>query len=112
MVEAALNLQVNLIFCLLLFYVKISSWVEPSFGEVLRGVGANKTLRKGTRSGESKTTRWPITGDQTVIKSRKRKGDLPVSDNQISAPSQAYKLDQDEPWVDIHAPQSQVTESC
>nr|XP_055055099.1 cell cycle checkpoint protein RAD17 [Misgurnus anguillicaudatus] len=87
---------------------KINSWVEPSFGEVLRGVGANKTLRKGTRSGESKTTRWPTTGDQTVIKSRKRKGDLPASDNQTSTPNQAYKPDQDEPWVDIHAPQSQA----
>lgn len=90
------------------FYFKINSWVEPSFGELLSGVGVNKTLRKGTLSGETKSTKWASTGNQTGIKSRKRKGDLHETNNQINVPVQDYISDQDEPWVDIHAPQSQV----
>ncbi|XDV20972.1 hypothetical protein PO909_026171 [Leuciscus waleckii] len=85
---------------------KINNWVEPSFGELLGGV--NRTLKKGPLSGESKTTRWPSTGDQTEKKSRKRKVDPHVSNNQISVSSEADKLDQNEPWVDLHAPQSQA----
>lgn len=86
---------------------KINSWVEPSFGELLSGVGVNRTLKKGTVSGET-TSKWSSTGNQTGIKSRKRKGDLHESNNQINVPSQEYSPDQDEPWVDIHAPQSQA----
>lgn len=95
---------------LLLFPFKINNWVEPSFGELLGGV--NRTLKKGPLSGESKTTRWPSTGDQTEKKSRKRKVDPHVSNNQISVSSEAHKPDQDEPWVDLHAPQSQVQKLC
>lgn len=93
----------------MLFPFKINSWVEPSFGELLSGVGVNRTLRKGTVSGETKSTRWSSTVNQTGIKSRKRKGDLHESNNQINVPIQA---DQDEPWVDIHAPQTQVLKLC
>lgn len=78
--------------------------MEPSFGELLGGV--NRSLKKGPLSRESKTTRWP--GDQGEKKSRKRKVDPHVSGNQISASSEAYKPEQDEPWVDMYAPQSQV----
>lgn len=85
---------------------KINNWVEPSFGELFGGV--NRTLKKGPLSGESKTTKWPSTGDQTERKTRKRKVDPHVSNNQISVSSEAYKPDQDEPWVDLHAPQSQA----
>ncbi|XP_056601904.1 cell cycle checkpoint protein RAD17 isoform X2 [Triplophysa dalaica] len=87
---------------------KINSWVEPSFGELLSGVGVNKTLRKGTLSGETKSTKWASTGNQTGIKSRKRKGDIHETNNQVNVPVQDYISDQDEPWVDIHAPQSQA----
>lgn len=108
----ALNLLILMciIYVLLLFPVKINNWVEPSFGELLGGV--NRTLKKGPLSGESKTTRWPSTGDQTEKKSRKRKVGPHVSNNQISVSSEADKLDQDEPWVDLHAPQSQVQKLC
>uniref|UniRef100_A0A8C0YDZ5 RAD17 checkpoint clamp loader component n=2 Tax=Cyprinus carpio TaxID=7962 RepID=A0A8C0YDZ5_CYPCA len=85
---------------------KINSWVEPSFGELLGAT--NRSLKKGPLSGESKTTRWPSTGDQAEKKSRKRKVDPHVSSNQISVSSEAYKPDQDEPWVDLYAPQSQA----
>uniref|UniRef100_A0A8C1Z1G2 RAD17 checkpoint clamp loader component n=1 Tax=Cyprinus carpio TaxID=7962 RepID=A0A8C1Z1G2_CYPCA len=91
---------------LLVFPVKINSWVEPSFGELLGAT--NRSLKKGPLSGESKTTRWPSTGDQAEKKSRKRKVDPHVSSNQISVSSEAYKPDQDEPWVDVYAPQSQA----
>uniref|UniRef100_A0A672LS01 Cell cycle checkpoint protein RAD17-like n=1 Tax=Sinocyclocheilus grahami TaxID=75366 RepID=A0A672LS01_SINGR len=84
---------------------KINSWVEPSFGELLGGV--NRSLKKGPLSGESKTTQWPSTGKQAEKKSRKRKVDSHVSSNQISVSSEAQKPDQDEPWVDMYAPQSQ-----
>ncbi len=94
----------------LVFPVKINSWVEPSFGELLGGV--NRSLKKGPLSGESKTTRWPSTGNQAEKKSRKRKVDPNVSCNQISVSSEAYKPDQDEPWVDMYAPQSQVQKLC
>uniref|UniRef100_A0A672LSY4 Cell cycle checkpoint protein RAD17-like n=1 Tax=Sinocyclocheilus grahami TaxID=75366 RepID=A0A672LSY4_SINGR len=91
---------------LLVFPVKINSWVEPSFGELLGGV--NRSLKKGPLSGESKTTQWPSTGKQAEKKSRKRKVDSHVSSNQISVSSEAQKPDQDEPWVDMYAPQSQA----
>uniref|UniRef100_A0A673JLZ5 AAA+ ATPase domain-containing protein n=1 Tax=Sinocyclocheilus rhinocerous TaxID=307959 RepID=A0A673JLZ5_9TELE len=38
----------------------------------------------------------------------KRKVDSHVSSNQISVSSEAHKPDQDEPWVDMYAPQSQA----
>uniref|UniRef100_A0A8C2EP40 RAD17 checkpoint clamp loader component n=1 Tax=Cyprinus carpio TaxID=7962 RepID=A0A8C2EP40_CYPCA len=85
---------------------KLNSWVEPSFGELLGGV--NRSLKTGPLSGESKTTRWPSAGNQAEKKSRKRKVDSHVSSNQISVSSEAYKPDQDEPWVDMYAPQSQA----
>ncbi|XP_043095442.1 cell cycle checkpoint protein RAD17 isoform X2 [Puntigrus tetrazona] len=85
---------------------KINSWVEPSFGELLGGV--NRSLKKGPLSGESKSTRWLSTGNQAEKKSRKRKVDPNVSSNQISESSEAYKPDQDEPWVDMYTPQSQA----
>ncbi|KAF4113382.1 cell cycle checkpoint protein RAD17 [Onychostoma macrolepis] len=85
---------------------KINSWVEPSFGELLGGV--NRSLKKGPLSEESKTTRWPSTGNQAEKKSRKRKVDPHLSSNQISVSNEAYKADQDEPWVDMYAPQSQA----
>lgn len=95
---------------LLVFPVKLNSWVEPSFGELLGGV--NRSLKTGPLSGESKTTRWPSAGNQAEKKSRKRKVDSHVSSNQISVSSEAYKPDQDEPWVDVYAPQSQVQKLC
>ncbi|XP_051962425.1 cell cycle checkpoint protein RAD17-like [Xyrauchen texanus] len=85
---------------------KIKNWVEPSFGELLGGSGVKTTLKKGQLSEENKTSRWPSTREQTGKTSRKRKVD--VSDNQISVPRESYKTDQDEPWVDMHAPQSQA----
>uniref|UniRef100_A0A673GQQ4 Cell cycle checkpoint protein RAD17-like n=1 Tax=Sinocyclocheilus rhinocerous TaxID=307959 RepID=A0A673GQQ4_9TELE len=66
------------------------------------------SLKKAPLSGESKTTRWPSTGDQAEKKSKKRKVDPHVSSNQISVSSEAYKPDQDEPWVDMYAPESQA----
>lgn len=87
-----------------LFPIKINNWVEPSFGELLGGV--SRTLKKGPLSGESKATSWSSNGNPAEKKIRKRKVDPYVSDNQNSVSSEASN--QDEPWVDIHAPQSQV----
>lgn len=83
---------------------KINNWVEPSFGELLGGV--SRTLKKGPLSGESKATSWSSNGNPAEKKIRKRKVDPYVSDNQNSVSSEASN--QDEPWVDIHAPQSQA----
>ncbi|XP_051552277.1 cell cycle checkpoint protein RAD17-like isoform X2 [Myxocyprinus asiaticus] len=85
---------------------KIKSWVEPSFGEFLGGSVVKRTLNKGPLSGESKTSRWSSTREQTGKTSRKGKVD--VSDNETSVQSEALKTDQHEPWVDMHAPQSQA----
>ncbi|TRY65918.1 hypothetical protein DNTS_026615 [Danionella cerebrum] len=84
---------------------KIHSWVEPSFGELLGGKG---NLKKGTRSGENTLKKWASNGNQFEKISRKRKVDPQVSANQIGASDDACSPSQDEPWVDLHAPQSQA----
>ncbi|XP_053337696.1 cell cycle checkpoint protein RAD17 isoform X1 [Clarias gariepinus] len=86
---------------------KLSSWVQPSFGDIFGGSGLN-TLP--STKGESKSRAQSSRADAGVKKQRKRKGDCPTSKLEpgIFSSRRASQENQDEPWVDVHAPQTQA----
>ncbi|KAL7836280.1 hypothetical protein AOLI_G00275640 [Acnodon oligacanthus] len=88
---------------------KLSSWVQPSFGDLLGGSGVNSfPLTKGTLAGERKPKVQPSCVDVGGKRPRKRKVESQASQSQFFSRKQGLQEDQDEPWVDVHAPQSQA----
>ncbi|KAI4877167.1 hypothetical protein NFI96_020658 [Prochilodus magdalenae] len=88
---------------------KLSSWVQPSFGDLLGGSGVNSfSVTKSTLSGERKSKVQPSSVDVGGTRPRKRKGEPQASKSQFLSCRQGSQEDQDEPWVEIHAPQSQA----
>ncbi|XP_072521253.1 cell cycle checkpoint protein RAD17 [Salminus brasiliensis] len=88
---------------------KLSSWVQPSFGDFLGGSGVNSfSSAKGALAAESKSKACSVSADASGKRPRKRKGDPPASKAQFISSRQSSQEDQDEPWVDVHVPQSQA----
>ncbi|XP_007237307.3 cell cycle checkpoint protein RAD17 isoform X1 [Astyanax mexicanus] len=88
---------------------KLSSWVQPSFGDLLGGSGLNSfSSTKGALAAESKPKTCPSSAAVSGKRPRKRKGDPPASKPQFFSSRQTSQEDQDEPWVDVHVPQSQA----
>uniref|UniRef100_A0AAR2LI59 AAA+ ATPase domain-containing protein n=1 Tax=Pygocentrus nattereri TaxID=42514 RepID=A0AAR2LI59_PYGNA len=89
--------------------LQLSSWVQPSFGSLLGGSGVNSfPLTKGTLAGERKSKVQPSSVDVGGKRPRKRKVESQASQSQFFSRKQGSQEDQDEPWVDVYAPQSQV----
>ncbi|XP_076855108.1 cell cycle checkpoint protein RAD17 [Brachyhypopomus gauderio] len=88
---------------------KLNSWVEPSFGDLLGSSGLNSlSLTKGPLSGGAKSKTRSTAADVGGKKARKRRGE-PQGSRPLSLPRRPDSQEpQDEPWVDVYAPQSQA----
>ncbi|KAJ8285536.1 hypothetical protein GJAV_G00027940 [Gymnothorax javanicus] len=84
---------------------KLSSWVEPSFGDLFSAPSLKSVRpKKGTSSGETES-KSRKRADPGRLGPSKRQAVSRVPDPQRNAPCQG---EQDEPWVDRHAPGTQV----
>ncbi|XP_030647483.1 cell cycle checkpoint protein RAD17 [Chanos chanos] len=89
--------------------VKLNSWVEPSFGDLLGGSAVKSLgLKKVSRSNESLSKARSFAEDPSEKKPKKRKADSHVLAHQFPSSSKTSLEDRDEPWVDTHAPNSQA----
>ncbi|KAI5618533.1 cell cycle checkpoint protein RAD17 [Silurus asotus] len=84
----------------------LSSWVQPSFGEFLAGSGLNSVPSAKGLSGESKSKARSSSTDAGGKKPKKRKGEPQSSKPEPGIFSNKDQGSQDEPWVDVHAPQT------
>ncbi|KAJ8414867.1 hypothetical protein AAFF_G00023900 [Aldrovandia affinis] len=85
---------------------KLSSWVEPSFGDLFSGSGLNSfDLKKGVSLGETKSKAQKTSTDPSSQRPSKRRPFPPTPEPLVSSGSEQS---QDEPWVDRHSPCSQV----
>ncbi|XP_064152503.1 cell cycle checkpoint protein RAD17 [Anguilla rostrata] len=85
---------------------KLSSWVEPSFGDLFSGPGLNSFRpKKGVSSGETESKSRKQVADKGGQRPSKRRA---VPDPQGPLDSELSQGEQDEPWVDRHAPCSQA----
>ncbi|XP_062873513.1 cell cycle checkpoint protein RAD17 [Trichomycterus rosablanca] len=87
---------------------KLSSWVQPSFGDLLGGSGLSRFSTKGTVSGESKSKARPANTDDGGKRPGKRNRDPQTSQLEGVSSRRGSAESQDEPWVDVYAPQSQA----
>ncbi|KAG7481278.1 hypothetical protein MATL_G00064980 [Megalops atlanticus] len=88
---------------------KLSSWVEPSFGDLLSGSDLNSFhLKKGASSGETKSKSRPPTADSKSQRPSKRRATCQASEPQCPSGRDLTQGGQDEPWVDKHSPSSQA----
>ncbi|TSR04324.1 Cell cycle checkpoint protein RAD17 [Bagarius yarrelli] len=90
---------------------KISSWVQPSFtdffgGSSLNSFSSTKLLPRESQSKVQSSSSSDIGGK----KQRKRKGEAQTSklDRDVFSSRPGSQENQDEPWVDVHAPQTQA----
>ncbi|KAI5091283.1 cell cycle checkpoint protein RAD17 [Silurus meridionalis] len=86
---------------------KLSSWVQPSFGDFFAGSGLNSVPSSKGLSGESKSKARSSSTDVGGKKPKKRKGEPQCSKPEPGIFSNRQGS-QDEPWVDVHAPQTQA----
>ncbi|XP_053530607.1 cell cycle checkpoint protein RAD17 isoform X2 [Ictalurus punctatus] len=89
---------------------KLRSWVQPSFGEIFGGSGLNTLPSTKGFSGESKSKAQPSIAEVGGKKQRKRKGEPQTSNPEpgVFSSRRGSQDNQDEPWVDVHAPQTQA----
>lgn len=89
---------------------KLRSWVQPSFGEIFGGSGLNTLPSTKGFSGESKSKARPSIAEVGGKKQRKRKGEPQTSNPEpgVFSSRRGSQDNQDEPWVDVHAPQTQA----
>lgn len=90
--------------------LQLRSWVQPSFGEIFGGSGLNTLPSTKGFSGESKSKARPSSAEVGGKKQRKRKGEPQTSNPEpgVFSSRRGSQDNQDEPWVDVHAPQTQV----
>lgn len=89
---------------------KLSSWVQPSFSDFFGGSSLKPLPSTKLRPGESKSkAQSSSSADLGGKKPRKRKGEAQTSrlDPGVFSSSRSQE-NQDEPWVDVHAPQTQA----
>ncbi|XP_026875668.2 cell cycle checkpoint protein RAD17 isoform X1 [Electrophorus electricus] len=88
---------------------KLNSWVEPSFGDLFGSSGLNSLpLAKAPLSGGNKSRAQPSGVDVGGKKPRKRKGALQAAKPVFPPRRQDSQEPQDEPWVQVYAPQLQA----
>ncbi|KAI1900437.1 hypothetical protein AGOR_G00049930 [Albula goreensis] len=88
---------------------KLSSWVEPSFGDLFSGSGLNSfTLKKGVSSGETKSKSQTLNPNVSGQRPSKRRAISSAPEPQPSLGSELRSESHDEPWVDKHSPCSQA----
>uniref|UniRef100_A0A4W4GFA8 AAA+ ATPase domain-containing protein n=1 Tax=Electrophorus electricus TaxID=8005 RepID=A0A4W4GFA8_ELEEL len=86
-----------------------SVWVEPSFGDLFGSSGLNSLpLAKAPLSGGNKSRAQPSGVDVGGKKPRKRKGALQAAKPVFPPRRQDSQEPQDEPWVQVYAPQLQA----
>ncbi|KAG7318622.1 hypothetical protein KOW79_018377 [Hemibagrus wyckioides] len=89
---------------------KLSSWVQPSFGDFFGGSGSNSLPSTKGLSGESKSKTQSSNAGVGGKKLRKRKGEPQTSKLEpgVFSSRRGSQENQDESWVDVHAPQTQA----
>ncbi|XP_053085173.1 cell cycle checkpoint protein RAD17 [Pangasianodon hypophthalmus] len=89
---------------------KLSSWVQPSFVDFFGGSGLNTLPSTKGLSGESKSKARSSSADVGGKKPKKRKGEPQISklEPAVFSSRRGSEENQDEPWVDVHAPQTQA----
>lgn len=94
----------------LFFVFKLRNWVQPSFGDFFGGSGSNSLPSTKGLSGESKSKAQSSNVDVGGKKLRKRKGEPQTSKVEpgVFSSRRGSQENQDESWVDVHAPQTQV----
>ncbi|XP_060764020.1 cell cycle checkpoint protein RAD17 [Neoarius graeffei] len=89
---------------------KLNSWVQPSFGDFFGGSGFKPLSSTKGLSAESKSKARSSSADVGGKKSKKRKVDPQTSkpEPDVYSSKQGSQENQDEPWVDVHAPQTRA----
>ncbi|XP_026997161.2 cell cycle checkpoint protein RAD17 isoform X2 [Tachysurus fulvidraco] len=89
---------------------KLSSWVQPSLGDFFGGSGLNSLPSTKGHLGESKSKAQSSNVDVGGKKLRKRKGEPQTTNLEpaVFLSRRGSQENHDEPWVDVHAPQTQA----